>query len=357
MEKQVECPIRVGFIGRPGGFGGIDRYVNELYRELRKKGVDIQIVWTGEPRAPFQKTLHSFFFLPPKVLKDSRRFDLIHASQPMFCQAFPFLPKPKVVTFFDLIPILGRRWVSMKEHLRLFNFAVFSTWMIFAKFSDKIITISTQTFEELREFGFPEEKLRVIPIGVSDKFVKLDMEKGEKKIIGYLGPVTYRKGVDFVIKSFSHLVRKHEIDAELWICGKWEKEYEYKHLVDLAKTLGVEDRVKFKGFIPQEKIVETYNRFDVFLFGSVYEGFGLPILEAQRCGVPVVIRKDARIPAEVSKCCVKAISPEDMAEKTFELLTNEGLRKKISKQGIEYASGFTWERTAEETVKVYEELH
>ena len=215
-KSNIVVTMKVGLIGRLGGMGGIDKYVNELYKGLKENGIDVQIVWKEEPETPMGKTLHSFLNLPPKVIKESKKFDIIHAIQPGFCVAFPFISKPKIVTFYDFIPIFGRRWVSMKGYLRFFNFLFFSIWMLFAKFSDRMIAISTQTYEELTKFGFSKDKIRFIPIGVDDEFRKLDKRKGKKKILGYLGPLTYRKCVDFVIRSFFHLIKTHELDAELY---------------------------------------------------------------------------------------------------------------------------------------------
>jgi glycosyltransferase involved in cell wall biosynthesis len=89
---------------------------------------------------------------------------------------------------------------------------------------------------------------------------------------------------------------------------------------------------------------------------SDWEGFGLPILEAQRCGVPVIIRNEARIPEEVSRCCVKAISLEDMAEQMARLLLDAEFSQKIASNALAYSSQFTWERTVTETIAVYDSI-
>jgi glycosyltransferase involved in cell wall biosynthesis len=87
---------------------------------------------------------------------------------------------------------------------------------------------------------------------------------------------------------------------------------------------------------------------------SDWEGFGLPILEAQRCGVPVITRNDARIPEEVSRCCVKAASVEDMAEQMARVITDTEYARGIARQALAYSSQFTWDRTVKETIGVYE---
>jgi len=104
-----------------------------------------------------------------------------------------------------------------------------------------------------------------------------------------------------------------------------DKEYWYENFDKYAPA-----NVKFMGFAPEEKIVEIYDSFDVFVFPSLYEGFGLPILEAQARGLPVIIYKYGKIPKEVRKYCFEAESPEHMAQIIEHLRANcyNGKRKK-----------------------------
>jgi len=123
----------------------------------------------------------------------------------------------------------------------------------------------------------------------------------------------------------------------------------------MLKEIKQNERIKFMGFAPEEKIVDIYDSFDAFVFPSLYEGFGLPILEAQARGLPVIIYKYAKIPKEVRRYCFEAESPEHMAQ-IIEQLKENGYDEKERKKAMEYARSFTWEKTAKMTLKVYKKV-
>lgn len=221
---------------------------------------------------------------------------------------------------------------------------------------DRIIADSTQTKNELIQYlKIPEEKITVINLGVDERFQPLKKEETNCYYIGYLGSLMKRKRVDRLIRAFYHLNRNHpDLKTRLVICGS--KRHEYSKLLELVNQLGLTKIVVFKGFVSDDQLVQSYNSFDVFVLPSDWEGFGIPILEAQRSGVPVVIMKNSHIPEETSRYCMKAESEEDMAEKIFQLITNKDLRAEIIKNGFEYSKGFTWDKTVDQTLKVYEDV-
>ena len=102
-------------------------------------------------------------------------------------------------------------------------------------------------------------------------------------------------------------------------------------------------------------LVNIYDSFNVFVFPSLYEGFGLPILEAQSRGLPVIIYKYGKIPKEVRKYCFEAESPEHMAQ-IIENIKENGYNEKLRKKATEYARSFTWEKCARETLEVYKKV-
>ena len=122
----------------------------------------------------------------------------------------------------------------------------------------------------------------------------------------------------------------------------------------MVERLGLTRDVEFKGFVPASKLAETYSSFDVFALPSDWEGFGLPILEAQRCAVPVIIREEALIAEEVSRSCLKAGSERDMADKLLQLLSDRDSRERVAEEGLEYSQQFTWERAVQRTLEVYQ---
>jgi glycosyltransferase involved in cell wall biosynthesis len=331
---------------------GIARYAHELLTGLRRRGVEVEVISTKSPEMPFGDAFNHAIRMPFHVLKKARGIDLIHATAPITGLCFPLVRTPKVVTYHDLGSYLYKD-SSVSFHRRLaapFFFRV-------GKYADKIIAVSTQTKEELvTYFGFPEDKIVVINPGISDEFQPSEREKeNEYFSIGYMGALAPRKRVDFAIRAL-HYLRKDHPELEIRFSVYGNKEQDYQKLVELVKRLGLTEYVEFKGFAPEDKLVEIYNSFDIFVLPSDWEGFGIPILEAQRCGLPVIVREDALIPSETSKCCIKVKTEEDMADKIYNLLENHDWRENIIKGGLEYSKQFTWERAIEKTIKVYREV-
>ncbi|RJS75271.1 glycosyltransferase family 1 protein [Methanophagales archaeon] len=334
---------------------GIARYAKELLTGLSNKGIYVKLICVEPPKVPFGGTINHTFRLPYHVLKEANNFDLLHATSPASAFSFPLIEKAKkIVTYHDLTSFLCKE-ADFPLHARLFNPFVYKN---LAKYSDRIIAVSTQTKEDLvNHLKIPIEKIAVVNLGVDEKFKPAEKEERDYFVIGYLGALAARKRVDYLIGAFYYLKKKHaEFEIKLCICGK--KTQDYSKLVKLAKDLNLklDKDIELRGFVQDEKLVEVYNSFDVFVLPSGWEGFGIPILEAQRCGVPVIVRQNAYIPREVTKYCVKAKSEEDMARKIYELLTNSSLRDDIIKKGLEYSKQFTWGKTVSETIKVYEEI-
>ena len=128
--------------------------------------------------------------------------------------------------------------------------------------------------------------------------------------------------------------------------------------VRLADELGVSDRIVHLGYVPRDRLSELYRCADVLLFPSWYEGFGLPILEAMACGVPVVASNLGALPEVVGEAGFLA-APDDhltMAEQVVALLENTALRTRLVDAGRRRARDFTWQRTAERTLEVYRQV-
>ena len=329
---------------------GIARYSQELLSGLIHRGLEVEAICPASPRVPFGLAINHTLKMPYLVRSRANRFDLVHATSPITALAFPVVQRPKVVTYLDLVSLLCDE-TSSAVHTRLFA----PLFLRVGKFADRIIAISSQTKQELiQHLGLPAEKIAVVNLGIADAFQPQSRMNTGNHVIGYVGTLNRRKALPYLFRAIRILKASHpKLPAKLVICG--EKKQEYDALVRLAKELGLNEIVEFRGSLTDEELVDAYNSFDVFVLPSEWEGFGLPILEAQRCGVPVIIRDDAHIPSEVRKCCLKATSEHDMASKMYELLTKAQLRQAVIDQGLEYSQQFTWERTVQETLKVYED--
>ena len=150
--------------------------------------------------------------------------------------------------------------------------------------------------------------------------------------------------MEFGIKA-ANTIKSKNIFFDIW--GK--KEFEYEYLVRISKN----KNINFKGFAPEKNLIDIYDSFNAFIFPSYHEGEGLPILEAQSRGLPVIIYKYGKTPKEVKKYCFEAESPEHMAQIINDLKEN-GYNKKLRKKATEYARSFTWERCARETFNIYQ---
>lgn len=125
------------------------------------------------------------------------------------------------------------------------------------------------------------------------------------------------------------------------------------------KDFGVEKRVKFLGYVPEDEVVSLMNGAKAFVFPSLYEGFGLPILEAMACGCPVVTSSISSLPEVVGEAgvLVNPYSVEDIARGIGQVLEfSEEQRQNTIERGLKQAKKFTWQRAARETVEVFESL-
>ncbi|MCL6561229.1 MAG: glycosyltransferase family 4 protein, partial [Firmicutes bacterium] len=112
------------------------------------------------------------------------------------------------------------------------------------------------------------------------------------------------------------------------------------------------------GYVPEEDLSLLYGGADLFVYPSRYEGFGLPPLEAMACGTPVVVSNVASLPEVIGDAgiCVDPYNVDDIAQGIYRVLTNENLQQKLREKGLNRAKLFTWEKTARETLKVYDEV-
>lgn len=181
-------------------------------------------------------------------------------------------------------------------------------------------------------------------LGVEDEFVL------------YVGTIEPRKNLGVLVRALAALMRESELCPQLVIAGR--KGWLTDELFELVKSSGVSGRVLFTGYLPDEDLRALYSSCRAFVYPSLYEGFGLPPLEAMACGVPVVA---SRIPSlvEVTGDCALHFAPEsaqELAQHLARLLTDEALRARLSSSGLARAARFTWEEAARQTLEIYAEV-
>ncbi|MEM3715373.1 MAG: glycosyltransferase [Nitrososphaeria archaeon] len=345
--------MKIALLGIKGDFSprvgkGPQRYMFELYTNMHRQIKDVIKI----EFSPIRLIGIGPSFGIKTLFKNFNNYDIVHNlnTAPFFNYKY-HRSYILITTAHDFQPLLYPKpnfEHSTKLKERLWLELVAKQGMYAALRSDYITCNSTQTKEEAIKLGFDKDKAFVVNLGIDDRFKEKIMYKKRSNEfkVGYIGSMAKRKNLEFAISAMNKL-KDRKIYFDIW--GK--KEFEYNYLIQIIKN----KNIRFMGFAPEQRLINIYDSFDAFVFPSYHEGEGLPILEAQARGLPVIIYKYGKIPKEVRKYCFEAESPEHMAQ-IIEDLKENGYNEKLRKKATEYARSFTWERTAKETLKVYEKV-
>jgi len=353
---------------------GINTYTYNLVKELIKLYKDIYLieyspdnVFNNIPKIivpnPFQKFSRIYLWHPYLALKlnfNEYPLDIVHSLN-QGPGIFKLKKQRYIITVHDLLPIVFPRVRPLKVVL-VYKFLIPRA----LKTADAIIAVSYNTKRDIiKYFKIPEEKIRVIYNGVNENYKPLSEKEVEKihqkydinyPFILYVGRLAFHKNIPTLLKAFYKL-KKYNLPHKLIIIGK--KDWKYKDIFDLVDRLNLHKDVIFLGYVPNEDLPALYNAADLFVYPSLYEGFGLPPLEAMACGTPVVTSNTSSLPEVVGDAGIM-VEPYDVdgfAKAMYEILTNDGLREELRKKGLKRAKLFNWRKTAEETLEVYEEVY
>jgi len=227
-----------------------------------------------------------------------------------------------------------------------------------------IIAVSENTKRDLIELtDYPPERIIVIYEGYHRRFKKYNNDmriaaylqgKGlPQKYILFVGTLEPRKNIEFLIRSYSGLEKRLRDEHPLLIAGS--KGWYYEAIFRLVDDLNLQSNVHFLGYIPDEELPLLYNGASLFVYPSLYEGFGLPPLEAMACGCPVITSNTSSLPEVVGAggVMVNPRDESDLRERMEEVLTDEKTRIEMSEYGLQRAKRFSWDKCARETLEVY----
>jgi len=323
-----------------------------------KKMFPQRTIIINNPLRIISKVYFWYFYLALKI-HANREFDLVHnpSQVPTF-----FEIKNNVVTVHDLTPIM---FPEKHSFIRSLIFKLFLPRTL--KKAEKIIADSENTKKDLiNVFGLPEKKIKVIYLGISDKFRVMTDKKKINKIkekyslnfpfILTVSTLEPRKNIPNLIRAFSYLKKENKITQKLVIVG--QKGWKYNEIFILIKKLEMEKEIIFLGYVSEKELICIYNLADLFVFPSFYEGFGFPVLEAMKCGCPVITSNVSSLP-EISGKAAKYINPynlKEITESIYGVLTDKDLSKRMVNKGLLQSKKFSWEKCTNETLKVYEEL-
>lgn len=296
---------------------------------------------------------YSFFF--------GRKSDITHFFNYIVP---PFVHGKKVVTVHDMVyksfpdTVRGRTKYMLDIGLKRSM-----------KRADLIVTDSEFSKKEIIKY-FPqhESRIRVVPCGVDlERFHPCDAPeripevKKSLEIEGdyflYVGTIEPRKNLERLITAYAAFVKKvGSSSPKLVLAGG--KGWLDQGIYSRVEKLGMKENVIFTKYVPSEDMNPLMCGALAFVFPSLYEGFGMPPLEAMACGVPVLSSGEASLPEVTGDCAVicDAYDTKSIAEGMYRLYSSEELRKELSRKGLQRAQGFTWKRSAEMLMDVYREL-
>lgn len=263
---------------------------------------------------------------------------------------------PTVVTIYDIIPVLFpetqsplRRmyWPYVLEHA--------------AQHADHIMTISQRSKRDIMEhFSVPEDKITVTPLAVDLKHFHpstRSARSGQEPYILFVGTRDSRKNISSLIRAFARIA--DAIPHNLIIAGKRAKKDDDSKRI--AVQLHLEDRVEFRENVSYDELPALYSGADIFVWPSLYEGWGFPPQEAMACGIPVIVSDGGPLPEVVGDAGI--IVPlannsfiEHLAHEMLSLIQDDQRKKELSQRGIARVQQFSWNTVAETTWRVYENI-
>lgn len=352
---------------------GIGTYTKNLVLNLIKdKRNDYDIIWTGEnnciksissnSKIYITSGRYSTFFeniyIPSILSKDD--VSLYHIPQNGI--GFPFNSLTNtVVTIHDLIPYVmpetvGKGYLEkfLKEMPKIISRA------------KGILTVSNYSKKDIMRFfpNFPEDKIIVTPLAANDNFKPLSKDyckkyikdnfKIENNFILYLGGFSSRKNVKELILAYEKIRKDLNNNCKLVLGGSIKDEGLI--LKELVINKGLSDDIIFTGYLEDSILPIFYNACEAFIYPSLYEGFGLPPLEAMKCKCAVITSNVTSIPEVTGDSCM-LINPNDtdsISSSILKLVNSNSLKEELEEKAYSKSLEFSWDKTAKDTIKAYD---
>lgn len=383
---RVGLDLRGTEQGFKAHFGrGTGRYAEELARHLLQSAQnDISVIGLRSPELsgsrleksiiraiPFGKvSLETQFFLPNRVSR--ARLDLMHFVA--HGDAPARLKTPYIVTVLDLIPLRFAELYRAERPGWRFNLAR-SLELQAIKGAAGIIAISDATKRDIVELlGAAPERIAVTHLAVDrSRFVSAgsvpNVETREalrqdlslpldRPLILYVGGIDPRKNVPFLLRMLEALIQRGKVRPHLVMVGGIANDKQFPALQAQIREARLENDISFAGHVSDADLVKYYQAVDVMVYPSLYEGFGLPVLEAMTAGCPVIAGRNSSLP-EVSGSRYPLFRDNDIGawvEGVESLLLDFGRREELRSEGLSRSGEFSWERTANATLNAYREF-
>jgi glycosyltransferase involved in cell wall biosynthesis len=345
--------------------GGAEIHLHEIFGRLAERGHEVRAIVSGWAGAPRSALIDNIAFL-----RVGGRYSYAYRAPRAAQRLLGTWEADVIVEDINKVPLFAPYWtrrpvVPLVPHLfgtTVFcetNFAMGSmVWAseraipkVYRNCSFQAISISTAT--DLNERGVPVEQVSVIHPGIDHEYYCPDKETQRATVptILYVGRLKRYKGIDVLIKALAKL-RDREVDAQLVISGRGN---DRSRLERLTKSLGLQDRVDFVGYIGEAEKLHRLRSAWVLAYPSPKEGWGITIVEASACGTPVIASDSPGLRESVRTGESGLLVPHGMVDlwvQAFEkVFSDPGLRGRLGMGGRVHATQFSWERAANETEK------
>lgn len=288
---------------------------------------------------------------------------IYHETSHMFLEDFEdFIGKIKIVSdIHDLSFLLYPQWHTQQ--------LVAETGKAIKRIIQSDIIITKSQFiknEVVKNLNFDPNKIKVVPNAAGADYYPLapdDLKTarrqlipiiGEKPFILYVGTVEPRKNINLLLDAFKTI--KNETDANVVIAGRFG--WQYTAILEHPQKIGIEDRVIFLQYVSQTMLLNLYNTCEFMVYPSLYEGFGMPPLEAMHCGATVVVSNASSIPEVVGEAGLyfSPNSAEELAEQIKTIVHNPEIKADFKKRAVARAGMFSWQQSAQKTVEIYKNI-
>ena len=360
--------MRIGFDARAIGYRGIGTYSRNLL--LRFAHTDIEfVVFRQDDEEAIIPPVGSISLVSANMdplrpgsrkafqtLVEQSGVDLLHVPSPW---APTPVSVPLVATIHDVTPLLYPRSLGPMTRMR-YKRQLART----VEEASRIITVSKISYSTLSAYGrVNPAKMRVIQNGVSEDFHRQEDEAVltaarqryslPERFAFWAGDFRPEKNLEFLVQAWSRLQKRLIEPLPLVLAGT--QSGQFRKIRKAAAAAGIGERVLFPGFIPPQDLPAVYSAATLFVFPSLYEGFGLPPLEAMACGTPCIVSNSSSLP-EVTGSAALLFNPtslEGLEDCVVRLLTDQALYEELQREGLRQSSLFSWDRAARETLAVY----
>jgi len=367
--------VKIGIDARKLHDFGIGTYIRNLLRQLARLDRDSEFVILCQPGdcetiaslggnfRPLPETARNYSIAEqlrvPLALK-RERVTLFHAPHYVLP---PLVRCRSVVTIHDCIHLMFPQYLPNRLALTYARTSI----RLAAKRATRVLTVSESSKRDILRFvDLPPEKIDVIYNAFDERFGVEPREEDVVRVkeryqlhdefVLYAGNVKPHKNLERLITAF-HLVRQRGLDhLKLVLIG--DDISKYAALRRAVHRYQLHRYVRFLGYLPEETLAVMYRLSGVFVFPSLYEGFGLPPLEAMASGTPVVTSNVSSLPEVAGNAAmlVDPYDPDALADAMLRVLTDESLRQDLRRRGLERARQFSWEQSVGRIRRIYDEI-